>query len=57
VAVHHHLAATSTELSTQKNWFSSVWSHLDCGPMLGFQHVVALAKWWREQGFLKERQL
>jgi len=57
VAVHHHLAATSTELSTQRNWFSSVWSHLDCGPMLGFQQVVALAKWWREQGFLKERQL
>lgn len=56
VAVHHHLAVTSTELSTQKNWFSSVWSHLGCGPMLGFQHVIALAKWWREQRLLKERQ-
>jgi len=50
VAVHHHHAATSTGLSMQKNWLLGVWSHLGHDPVLGFQHVVALAGWWIEQG-------
>lgn len=48
---HHHHAVTSTELSTQTNWLPVFWLHSCCAPVHGFQHLVALVAWWREQGY------
>lgn len=50
VVVHHRRAATYTGLSTQKNLLPRIWSQLGHGPVLGFQRIVALARWWREEG-------